>query len=99
MSSLFGYFDDVPKPYSFWGLSGWFSVPAGRSWFTMVDSGHQIWVSPNELTKNDDGSVSGTNPVYAAEMAPDGTLVFQDKMAQRNTNIDSPAHDRLSPNN
>ena len=99
MSNIFGEREDCAKPYSFWGMSGWFSVPAGRNWYCMIDKGMQLWASPNPLTKNDDGSVSGTAPVYAAEMAPDGTLVFQDKMAQRNTNVDSPAHDRLSPNN
>jgi hypothetical protein len=64
----------------------------------MVDNNHQMWVSPNALTKNDDGTVSGA-PLFAAELNLDGTLVFQEQMASRKLNIDSPPHDRLSPVN
>ena len=94
--SLFGYYDDQPKPYSFNGISGFWAVPAGRSWYTMTDSGGQMWVSPNELTRNSDGTVSGS-PKYAADLKMNGTLVFMDALANRKSGIDSPAHDRLSP--
>lgn len=96
--SLFGYYDDSPKPYSFNGMSGWWSVPAGRSWYIVTDRNLQKWVSPNPITVSADGAVSGS-PLYAAEMTYDGTLVFQEALANRKINIDSPAHDRLSPNN
>ena len=92
----FGHFDDAPVPYTFNGQAGWFRVPRGYSWFMMADKDHQIWVSPNELTKNEDGTVSGS-PLYAAETCFDGTLVFQDMMAARQLGIDSPPNDRLSP--
>jgi len=92
--STFGTFTDSPKPYAFNGQPGWYSVPAGRSWYYMIDKGMQHWVSPNPLTKNEDGTVSGA-PLYAAEINQDGTMVFQDKLAQRKLGQDSPAPDRI----
>ncbi len=87
---VFGHYCSTPQPYSFNGMPGWFTVPAGYYWNSMTDSNHQQWVSPNPLTKNADGSVSG-NPLYAAELNYDGTLVFQDQLASRKLGIDSPA--------
>ena len=92
---IFGTYADAPKPYAFNGQPGWFSVPAGRNWYCVTDKGQQIWVSPNPLTLNEDGTVSGA-PKYAAELNQDGTLVFQEKLAQRKMNQDSPPRDRLS---
>ena len=89
---------DSCKPYAFNGMPGWFAVPGGRNWYCVTDSGGQIWVSPNALTKSASGVVSGS-PKYAAELNHDGTLVFQHQLASRKMNIDSPAHDRLSPYN
>ena len=97
MSSVFGYFDDVSKPYCFNGMPGWFTVPAGRTWFTVTARGGQMWVSPNAITLNADDTISGDGPFYAAELNLDGTLVYQDKMRQRQMGLDSPAPDRLSP--
>lgn len=96
--SNFGTYPDQPRPWSFFGLSGWWSVPGGRNWHQMVDSGNQIWVSEQPLVKNADGTVSATvgYKKYAAELNADGTLVFQDQLANRHINIDSPAYDRLS---
>jgi hypothetical protein len=96
--STFGTYPSSPRPYSFYGTSGFWSVPSGRNWYCVTDKGQQTWVSPNPITQNPDGSVSGS-PLYAAELNCDGTLVFQDQLANRKTNIDSPAHDRLSPFN
>ena len=92
---VFGTYSGHPRPYALWGQPGWFSVPGGRSWYTAIDKGMQTWVSPNPITNNPDGTVSGS-PIYSAELNVDGTLVFQDKMAQRTLNIDSPPRDRLS---
>ena len=64
----------------------------------MADSGGQMWASPNALTKNEDGTVSGS-PLYSCELNADGTYVFQDVMANRQNGIDCPAPDRLSPFN
>lgn len=96
--SLFGHYVDGVKVYQFNGMPGWYSVPAGYDWDCKMDSGMQLWVSPNEITKNADGTVSGS-PLYAAELNMDGTLVFQHQLASRKLNIDSPPHDRLSPQN
>lgn len=85
----FGYYHADPKPYALNGQPGWFSVGGGRSWFTMIDSGLQLWVSPNALTKNADGSVSGY-PKYAAETNLDGTIVFQNELWNRKLGIDCP---------
>jgi hypothetical protein len=93
--AVFGTYSSSPKPYSFCGQPGYFTVPAGRSWYQMSDKNMQIWVSPNPLTKNSDGTVSG-KPLYAADMNLDGTLVFQDQLANRKLGIDSPAPDKLS---
>ena len=93
--AVFGTYTSAPKPYAFHGQPGWWSVPAGHSWFQMSDKNLQIWVSPNPLTKNTDGTVSG-KPLYAAEMNIDGTLVFQDQLANRKLGIDSPPPDKLS---
>ena len=94
----FGHYSSTPRPYAFWGMPGFFSCPSGHNWFQMVDSNHQIWVSPNALTRNADGTVSGS-PLYAADMNCDGTLVFQDQLANRKLNIDSPGRDRMSHTN
>jgi len=94
--STFGTFQDSPKPYALNGQPGWYAVPAGRNWYSMIDSGMQQWVSPNPLTRETNGSVTGS-PLYAAELNQDGTLVFQETMASRKLGIDAPAHDRLSP--
>lgn len=95
MSTVFGTYEDGSKPYALNGMPGWYSVPAGRSWYTETDSGMQIWVSPNPLTKNADGTVSGS-PKYAAELNLDGTLVYQHQLASRKLGIDSPPPDRQS---
>ncbi len=86
---VFGHFRSKPVPYNLWGTAGYWSVPAGHSWPMMTDKGGQIWVSPNPLTKNPDGTVSGS-PLYAAELNQDGTLVFQEQLANRKLGIDSP---------
>lgn len=86
---IFGTFCDEPRPYALNGMPGWFSVPAGRNWPQVVDAFGQIWVSPNPLTRNTDGTVSGS-PLYAATLNLDGTLVFQDEMASRQLGIDDP---------
>lgn len=93
--SIFGTYDSAAKPYSFYGTSGFWSVPGGRSYYAAIDKGMQMWVSPNPITKNEDGTVSGS-PLFAAELNADGTLVFIDNLANRKINIDSPARDRLS---
>jgi hypothetical protein len=91
---IFGTYPDAPKPYALNGQPGWFSVPAGRNWYQVTDKGQQIWVSPNPIVMVD-GAPTGA-PLYAAELNQDGTLVFQDQMASRQLNIDSPPRDRLS---
>jgi hypothetical protein len=96
--STFANYSGSPHPFSFYGTSGFWSVPGGGTYYSAIDKGMQTWVSPNPITKNADGSVSGY-PLYAAELNCDGTLVFQHELANRKTNIDSPAHDRLSPYN
>jgi len=96
--SLFGHYTSVPTPYAFWGSPGWYSVPGGHSWYSYTDKDRQQWVSPNPITVDENGAVT-SRPVYACEMNIDGTLVFQDQLASRKLNIDSPAHDRLSPYN
>ena len=96
--SLFGHYDSSPTPYAFNGQPGWYSVPGGYSWYIYTDKGQQQWVSPNPITVDANGVVT-SRPVYAAELNLDGTLVFQEQLASRKLNIDSPAHDRLSPNN
>jgi hypothetical protein len=93
--SIFGTYQDAAKPYSFYGTSGFWSVPGGRTYYMAIDKGMQNWVSPNPITKNADGTVSG-DPLYAAELNCDGTLVFVDAMANRQINIDSPPRDHLS---
>lgn len=86
---IFGHYYSRPTFYNFNGLDGWLSVPSGHSWAIMTDNGGQIWVSPNPLTKNVDGTVTGS-PLYAASTNLDGTLVYQDAMANRQSGIDSP---------
>ncbi len=86
---VFGYFFSTPQPYNFNGQPGWFTVPAGHLWASMTDSNHQQWVSPNPLTRNEDGTISG-NPIYAAELTYDGTLVFQDQLASSKLGLTSP---------
>ena len=95
---IFGTYPDKPTPYNFWGISGFWSVPAGRNWYLATDSNGVQWASPEALLKNDDGTVSATNGAnkYAVDMNADGTLVFIDTLANRHTGIDSPAPDRLS---
>ena len=70
-------------------MPGFWTVPAGHSWPMMTDKDGQIWVSPNPLTKNADGTVSG-NPLYAADTNLDGTLVFQSEFTTRQFGYDSP---------
>ena len=94
---VFGTFNSVPQPYSFNGMSGLWTVPSGRTWQQVVDSTGQIWVSPNKITRNADGTVSGA-PLYAATVNLDGTLVFQDAEANRSIGIDSPPPSFLSQN-
>ena len=91
----FGYYNSQPRPFSWYGVSGFFSVPSGHSWSQMVDSTGQIWVSPNVLTRNADGTVSGS-PLYAADLNCDGTLVYMDEYANRQSGIDSPPPTWLS---
>lgn len=98
IQKIFGHYPSQTIPYSFYGSSGWYAVPGGYNWSMMVDKDGQIWVSPNALTKNSDGTVSGS-PLFAAELNVDGTLVYQDQMASRKLNIDSPPYDRLSQSN
>lgn len=92
--TVFGTFYDSPTPYALNGQPGWYSVPAGRNWYQVTDAGQQIWVSPNPITMTK-GVASG-DPIYAAELNQDGTLVFQESLASRKLNIDSPPYDRLS---
>jgi hypothetical protein len=94
---IFGKYNSVPKPYSFNGMSGFWTVPSGGTWFQVVDSTSQIWVSPNPITRNPDGTVTGS-PLYAATLNLDGTLVFQDAEANRSIGIDSPPPSFLSQN-
>ena len=99
MGTNYTYFGDVsgdtqPRPYSFWGISGFWTLP--RAWYTHVDADGTMWGSPNPLTKNPDGTVTGTQPIYALDLTPDGILVFIDAAKNRAINIDSPARDRLS---
>ena len=98
MSTIFGQFSDSPRPYSFNGTSGFWSVPAGKNWYLATDSGGQQWASPDPLTRNQDGTVSETagSLKYAVDMNGDGTLVFIEALANRKLNIDSPGYDRLS---
>jgi hypothetical protein len=56
----------VPQPYSFWGQSGFYSVPT--SWYIKNVNGVN-YVSPNA-----DFSV----PKYVARTNVDGVMVFQD---------------------
>lgn len=86
---IFGTFPSSPQRYSFNGQPGYFTVPFGRTWYQMVDKNQQIWVSPNPLIKQSDGTVTGA-PLYAADTNLDGTLVFQDQLANRKLGIDSP---------
>ena len=91
---VFGTYPSNPKPYALNGQPGWYSVPAGRNWFQVVDAGQQIWVSPNPITVT--SGVATGFPLYAAELNIDGTLVFQSQFTSRALNIDSPPRDRLS---
>jgi hypothetical protein len=93
----FGVWSANPIPYSFNGMPGFFTVPAGHSWFQVQDSGGQIWVSPNPIALA--GGIASGFPLYAADLNLDGTLVFQDLFAARAMNIDSPPHEFLSQSN
>ena len=79
---IFGRFpnDVVPLAYSFWGQSGWWTVPLG--WFTRSVSG-QVQCSPNS-----DFSL----PLYDCKLNADGTLVFYDQMRNHLAGYDSPAN-------
>ena len=96
--TVFGKYAATPRPYCFNGMPGFFSVPAGRNWYQVIDAGMQNWVSPNPITLVA-GKPTGDGPIYAAELNIDGTLVYQDQMANRKLNIDSPPRDRLSQTN
>ena len=85
---VFGTYCDEPRPYALNGMPGWFSVPAGRSWYQVVDASQQIWVSPNPITLTSGIAIGA--PLYAATLNLDGTLVFQDEMASRQLGIDDP---------
>lgn len=92
---IFGhYFQPFPTPYNFYGTSGFWAVPGGYNWKTITDAFGQRWVSPNALTLNADGTVSGS-PLYAADLHADGTLVYIDCLANRKIGIDSPPRQRL----
>ena len=95
----FGTYPSNPVPYSFYGTSGFWSVPGGHNWYLAVDSNGQQWASQEPLIRNQDGTVSPTNGAmkYAVDLNCDYTLVFQETLANRKTGIDSPAPDRLSP--
>jgi len=92
--STFGTYSSNPQAFSFWGSPGWFTVPSGRSWYTFTDKNNQLWVSPNPITVTNGKPTS--SPVYAAELNPDGTLVFQDQATSRALGIDSPPRTWLS---
>ena len=96
--TTFATYPDSPRPWSFFGTSGFWSVPSGHQWYAVVDKNGQMWVSDAPLTRNNDGTVSETagHRKYAADLNCDYTLVFVDGMANRKTGIDSPAPDRLS---
>jgi len=93
--TVFGKYSSTPRPYSFFGMPGWWSVPAGRSWYQVIDAGMQNWASPNPITMVN-GSPTGIGPIFACELNIDGTLVFQDLLANRKNNFDSPPRDRWS---
>ena len=90
----FGTYSDSPVHHGFYGQSGWWSVPAGRSWYMVTDSQGRVWASPNAITLT--AGVASGSPLFACELDADGTYVFQDMMANRQLGIDSPAPDRLS---
>ncbi len=92
---VFGYYKSSPRPFSFWGTSGWYTVPAGHSWNIYTDKNFNVWVSPNPITVAADGTPSA-DPLYAAELNFDGTLVFQNALASRALLIDSPPPTWLS---
>ena len=90
----FGTFCDEPRPYALNGMPGWFTVPAGRSWYQVVDASLQIWVSPNPITLT--SGIEIGSPLYAATLNLDGTLVFQDEMASRQLGIDDPPRSSIN---
>ena len=92
--SVFGKFPSSPQRFSFWGLSGFFSVPYGRTWYQSTDKNGQIWVSPNPITLTNE--VASGSPLYAADLNMDGTLVFQDELANRKAGIDCPPPSSLN---
>lgn len=67
-----GGFQDLtfgtPQPYSFWGQSGWWTVPT--SWFIQNVDGVN-YVSPN---------ADFSAPKYVAKTNVDGVMVFFDMM-------------------
>lgn len=60
--------DTTPKQYSFWGQSGWWTVPT--QWYVRTDEDRQIWASPNS---------DFSAPEYACKTNVDGVLVFFDE--------------------
>ena len=95
--TYFGQVTETPRPFSYLGMPGWFSVP--RNWGLMTDINMQVWSSPNQMTRNADGTISG-NPLYSCVLGDDGqTYVFQDKRAQRKLNLDSPPFTRFTQQN
>lgn len=94
---LFGSYYDSPTPSSFNGTTGYWRVPAGRSYYLATDSGGQIWASPNPLTKNPDGSVSG-DPKYACDYNNAWELVFVETNANQKLGFNGPPPGNLSPN-
>lgn len=99
--TIFGTYPASPTPSNFYGQNGWWQVPGGRNWYMMSDKDGQMWASPNELQRNDDGSVSTVDGSikFACELNADYSYVFYDTMANRQLGRDCPAPDRLSPTN
>ena len=93
----FGSFPDSPKPSSFNGMTGQWSVPAGRNWYVMIDKDGQNWASSNPLTKNADGSVSGS-PLYACEYNQAYELVFCEMNADQKLGYNGPPPGNFTPN-
>jgi len=59
--------DTVPRPATFRGMLGFWTVP--QNWYTWTDSDQQTWTSPNQ---------DHSQPVYAVGLDDSGYLMFQD---------------------
>lgn len=68
--------DMTPKPYNYWGMSGFFSVPLG--WKVRSNADGSLTASPNP---------DFTNPTYDVAINSDGTYVFQDMLLSRQLGI------------